>query len=209
MIRIPPRAAIVLLCLGLLAGCAAPRAVAPTIPPPPTGAACLDALSARGASFELVAVPVARRGCTVPDGVALSQARSAIEPAATMSCPLALRLAEFDERVIQPAAQRHFGRPVALVRQIGAYSCRMRTGGGRLSEHASGRAIDIAGFEIEGGPRIAVKRDWRDPGPRGAFLREVALAACQWFSVVLTPNHDVWHADHLHFDLGRYGLCGV
>lgn len=209
MIRIPARAVVALLCLGALAGCAAPRAVPPPAPPLPTGPACLDALGSRGASFELTALSVARRGCALSEGVALRQAGSAIEPPATLSCPLALRLSEFDERVIQPAAQRHFGRPVTLVRQIGAYSCRMRTGGGRLSEHASGRAIDIAGFEIAGGPRIAVKGDWRDPGPRGAFLREVALAACQWFSVVLTPNHDTWHADHLHLDLGRHRLCGL
>jgi hypothetical protein len=179
------------------------------VPMPPTGAACLDALGGRGASFEMVAVPVARRGCTLADGVALRRTRAAIEPAATLSCPLALRLAEFDERVIQPAALRHFGRPAALIHQIGAYSCRLRTGGSRLSEHAVGRAIDIAAFEIDSGPRVAVKEHWRDPGPRGAFLREVAREACVWFSVVLTPNHDVWHADHLHLDLGRHRLCGV
>ncbi len=207
--RFPVRAAVLLFALGILAACGAPHAVAPPVPPPPTGAACLDALGARSASFALTAVPAARRGCAVADSLALHSTRSAIEPVAILSCPLALRLAEFDERVIQPAALRHFGRPVARVRQIGAYSCRMRTGGGRLSEHASGRAIDIAAFEIEGGPHVAVKSHWRDPGPRGAFLRAVAREACGWFSVVLTPNHDVWHADHLHFDLGRYRLCGL
>jgi hypothetical protein len=54
-----------------------------------------------------------------------------------------------------------------------------------------------------------VKEHWRDPGPRGRFLREIARAACDSFSVVLTPNHDVWHADHLHFDIGKDRLCGM
>jgi len=199
------------LLLTALAACGAPRAVVP--PPPverPAPMACVDALSARGAAFDLAAVPVARRGCALVDGVSLRQSQMTIEPAATMSCPLALTLVEFDERVVQPAARRHFGRPATTLRQIGAYSCRVRTGGsGRLSHHASGLAIDIAGFEIEGGPRVLVKEHWRDPGPRGRFLREVARAACDAFSVVLTPNTDVWHADHLHLDIGRDRLCGM
>lgn len=194
-----------------LAACGAPRAVVP--PPqvePPPQTACMDALSERGARFDIAVVPVAGRSCVLTDGVSLRHAQMAVEPAATMSCPLALTLAEFEGRVIQPAARRHFGRSAAIMRQIGAYSCRMRTGGsGRLSHHASGRAIDIAGFEIEGGERVMVKEHWRDPGPRGRFLREIAREACESFSVVLTPNHDVWHADHLHFDIGRDRLCGM
>ncbi|HEX2114020.1 MAG TPA: extensin family protein [Alphaproteobacteria bacterium] len=194
-----------------LAACGAPRAVVP--PPPverPPQTACMNALAGRGAAFDIAVVPVAQRGCVLAEGVSLRQAQMVIEPAATMSCPLALTLVEFDQRVIQPAARRHFGRPATTLRQIGAYSCRLRTGGsGRLSHHASGLAIDIAGFEIEDGPRVLVKEHWRDPGPRGRFLREVTRAACESFSVVLTPNHDVWHADHLHFDIGKDRLCGM
>jgi hypothetical protein len=209
------RAGFVMLAALALTACGAPRAVAPPSPPPPSepappsDAACRVALQERGIVFEPAAVPVARRGCELADAVALRQSRAVVEPAATLSCPMALALVEFDERVIQPAAFRHFGRPATVLRQIGAYSCRQRSGGGRLSEHASGRAIDIAGFEIGGGPRILVREHWRDNGPRGRFLREVARAACAAFSVVLTPSHDVWHADHLHFDIGRDRLCGM
>jgi hypothetical protein len=86
----------------------------------------------------------------------------------------------------------------------------VRTGGsGRLSNHAAGLAIDIAGFEFADGTRVLVKDHWRDPGPRGRFLREIARAACEQFSVVLTPNTDVWHRDHIHLDLGRERLCGI
>lgn len=195
-----------------LAACGAPRAVPPRPPPsePPAPQACLEELSRRGAAFDLVAVPVVRRGCGLTDGVALSRSQLAIEPTATISCPMALALIDFDERVVQPAALRHFGRPATAMRQIGAYSCRMRTGGGgRLSNHAAGLAIDIAAFEIEDGTRVVVKEHWRDPGPRGRFLREIARQACETFSVVLTPNTDVWHRDHIHLDLGRDRLCGI
>jgi hypothetical protein len=204
----------VMLASAALAACGAPRAVVPPPPPPVEPApspdvSCFTSLQARGATFEPAVIPVARRGCDVPDAVVLRQSRAAIEPAATMSCTMALALVEFDERVIQPAAFRYFGRPVTVLRQTGAYSCRQRTGSGRLSKHASGQAVDIAGFEISGGPRVLVREHWRDTGARGRFLREVARAACDAFSVVLTPSHDVWHADHFHFDIGPNRFCGM
>jgi hypothetical protein len=205
-----PIIAVLMGALTVLAACGAPRAVPPPQVDQRTPTACVEALARRGATFDLVAAPVARRGCGLTDGIALRQTQLAIEPAATVSCPLALALTDFDARVIQPAALRHFGRSATAMRQISSYSCRTRSGGsGRLSHHAAGLAIDIAGFEIEGGLRVAVKEHWRDPGPRGRFLREIARAACESFSVVLTPNHDVWHADHLHFDIGRDRLCGM
>jgi hypothetical protein len=204
----------VLMLSGLtLSACAAPRAVPPPpAPPAPVAPApsCLDALAARGAVFAPAMVPTARRGCALTDGVSLGTAGAVLEPPAVVNCPLALVLADFEARVIQPAAMRHLGGKVATIRQIGAYSCRTRSGGsGQLSHHAAGLAIDIAGFDMEDGSRVLVKRHWRDPGPRGRFLREVARAACDAFSVVLTPSHDVWHADHLHLDIGRDRLCGM
>lgn len=213
MPRRPAARAALLISVILLTACGAPRAVVPPRPPPaetarPDGA-CLDALRQRGAVFDSAAVPVASRGCEIANGILLQQLRMTLEPAAALNCPMALALVEFDERVIQPAAIRHFGRPATALRQIGAYSCRRRSGGGRLSEHAFGRAIDIAGFEIDGGPRVLVREHWRDPGARGRFLREVARAACETFGVVLTPNHDVWHADHFHLDIGPHRLCGL
>jgi hypothetical protein len=205
-------AAGIALFAGLLAltGCAAPRAVPPRPAETVAPGVCLDALSRSGAAYEIATIPVARRGCGLTEGVSLRQSQATIEPAATMSCPLALALTEFEARVIQPAAEKHLGARTTTIRQIGAYSCRVRTGGsGRLSNHAAGLAIDIAGFDMANGTHVLVKRDWRDPGPRGRFLREVARAACESFSVVLTPNTDVFHHDHIHLDIGRDRLCSV
>lgn len=193
-----------------LAACAAPRAVPPRTAEPPAPGVCLDALARSGAAYDIATIPVARRGCGLTEGVLLRQSQAAIEPAATVACPLALTLTEFEARVIQPAALKHLGARATTIRQIGAYSCRVRTGGsGRLSNHAAGLAIDIAGFETADGQRVLVKQHWRDPGPRGRFLREVARAACEQFSVVLTPNTDVFHHDHIHLDIGRDKLCSV
>jgi hypothetical protein len=202
--------AVLLLAIALSA-CAAPRAVPPPQPvEPPVAGVCLDALARSGAAFDPAVLPAARRGCGLIEGVSLRQSQAAIEPAATVSCQLALALTTFEASVIQPAALKHLGTRATAIRQIGAYSCRVRTGGsGRLSNHAAGLAIDIAGFEMADGTRVLVKDHWRDPGPRGRFLREIARAACEQFSVVLTPNTDVWHRDHIHLDLGRDRLCSV
>jgi hypothetical protein len=206
----PALTAALLPALLALAACAAPRAVPPRPAETLAPGACLEALARSGAAYDIASIPAARRGCGLTEGVLLRQSQAAIEPAATVSCPLALAFTEFDARVIQPTALQHFGLPVSAMRQIGASSCRVRTGGGgRLSNHAAGLAIDIAGFQLADGQRILVKDHWRDPGPRGRFLRELARAACEQFSVVLTPNTDVFHHDHIHLDIGRDKLCSV
>jgi hypothetical protein len=37
----------------------------------------------------------------------------------------------------------------------------------------------------------------------------VARAACGYFSVVLTPDSNADHFNHMHFDLGPDRLCSV
>ncbi|HEX6977780.1 MAG TPA: extensin family protein [Alphaproteobacteria bacterium] len=200
----------VLLAL-LVAACGAPRAVPPSSPaielrPPPL--ACLEALERRGVAFEPAVAPAGARGCKPIDGINLRRAEASYQPQATLTCPMAVTLAEFERSVIQPAALRHFGRPVVTIHHWSAYSCRARAGRpGRLSEHAFGRAIDIAAFDIADGSRVSVKSHWRDQGPRGRFLRELAKRACESFNVVLTPDSDAAHADHFHFDIGPHRLC--
>jgi hypothetical protein len=70
-------------------------------------------------------------------------------------------------------------------------------------------AIDISGFQLSDGTIVNVERDWAQPGPKSAFLHEVARAACGYFSVVLTPDSNADHFNHMHFDLGPDRLCSV
>jgi hypothetical protein len=99
---------------------------------------------------------------------------------------------------------------VARIDHFGAYSCRANTGRrNQLSEHAYGLAIDISGFRLSDGEIISVERDWSRPGPRGAFLHQLARAACGYFSVVLTPDSNADHFNHMHLDIGRDRLCSV
>ena len=67
----------------------------------------------------------------------------------------------------------------------------------------------MGGFELADGTVISVKKDWRGAGKRSEFLQEVARASCEHFNVVLTPNHNRLHNDHLHLDIGPHRLCGA
>lgn len=60
-------------------------------------------------------------------------------------------------------------------------------------------AIDVSGFRLADGTRIAVARDWRDDH-RGAFLRDIRDGACKLFATILSPDYNAAHADHLHLD---------
>ena len=126
------------------------------------------------------------------------------------SCPVAAALALWEWHVVQPAAQRHFGRPVAGIEHFGSYSCRRVYGrdAGMWSEHAGANAVDLAAFRLEGGARISVVGDWEDDGAKGRFLREVRDGACRVFATVLSPDYNRAHRDHFHLDQARRGAWG-
>lgn len=191
----------------MLAGCAADR---PPVPPPryAAGAACYAALAPDEVRWTQAASPSRRRGCGIADPLRVEAAGGAVlERPALVDCRLATALAAFTREVVQPEAVRHFGQPVLRMSHLGAWDCRPRTGSlFRMSEHASGRALDLAGFELADGRRISVARDW-NRGRAGRFLRAVATGACRYFSIVLTPETDRNHRDHFHLDLGPYRVC--
>ena len=126
------------------------------------------------------------------------------------NCAVAAALALWEWHVVQPAAQRHFGPNVATIEHFGSYSCRRLYGRaeGGWSEHASANAVDIAGFTLSDGTRIAVIRDWDAQGPRGAFLKDVRDGACRLFATVLSPDYNRAHHDHFHLDQAARGRFG-
>jgi len=193
--------------------------LAPPPPPPsprpgtvkltPPGLVCLEALGRRGTVFEIVADHVADNGCNMTNGVLVKQSSIALDKPMTVTCPMAMEVTDFEEQIVQPAAMRIFKRRVVLVRQLGSYSCRGIRGTRRLSEHGRGQALDVAGFDLDGGMKITVKEHWSGAGDRSRFLQEVAKGACKLFNVVLTPKSDADHRDHIHVDIGPYPLCGA
>jgi hypothetical protein len=130
---------------------------------------------------------------------------AALTPPATLACPIVSALERWVTSGVQPAAQHWFGVPVAEIKQISAYSCRsmVGAGGGHISEHAFGNALDVAGFVLADGRKIMVKDGWRGSPEEQGFLHDVQLFACETFSTVLAPGYNVYHYDHIHVDLMR------
>jgi len=194
---------LVTLLIALLSACAAT--------PEPTiggGPSCAGEIAARGGVFERVADREGPNGCRLADAVRLTRSSVALDQPVQINCATALHLLRFETDVLQPAAERHFGKRLTRVRHFGGYSCRARSDNARrLSEHALGNAIDIAGFDLSDGTQITVARHWGEPGARGAFLQDVARGACSIFHLVLTPRTDAQHRSHFHFDIGRWRRC--
>jgi hypothetical protein len=176
--------------------------------------ACATALRATTLSF----VPVPDRppasGCGWTDAVRVSALPARVGTPFVLACPAAVSLALWERHALQPAALARFGERVVAIEHYGSFACR-DIGGGRTesserrSEHATANAIDIAAFVLAGGSVVSVARDWRRSAddPRGRFLREVRDGACGVWSVVLGPDYNAAHRDHLHLDRGRLRAC--
>jgi hypothetical protein len=126
-----------------------------------------------------------------------------VTPPATIGCPLTAALDRWVQTSVQPAAARYFRSRVVEIKEIASYSCRGRNGAmfGKISEHAFGNALDIAGFRLANGREITVVNAWRGTPREQAFLAAAFGGACQDFYTVLGPGSDRYHYNHIHVDL--------
>jgi hypothetical protein len=129
----------------------------------------------------------------------------AINPPATLACPLVSALDRWVSEGVQPAALHWFGVSVTEIKQISAYSCRDMVGAGtsHISEHAFGNALDVAGFTLADGRTISVVKGWHGSAEEQGFLHDVQLYACETFNTVLSPGYNAAHYNHIHVDLMR------
>lgn len=110
--------------------------------------------------------PIKQGACGAPAPILVKSIGAdlpvAIEPPATVRCPLAVALDTWLIDQVQPAALEAFGSPVAKIRNISSYKCRNRYNAPntKISEHAFANALDISEFELASGKRITVLRGW-------------------------------------------------
>ena len=125
------------------------------------------------------------------------------------SCRLAVSFALFDRHVLQPTAQSVYGQAITRVDHLGSFACRnvYNRDNGRLSQHASANALDIAGFRLADGRTVSVLKDWPKTNQDARFLRQVRDGACEMFSVVLSPDYNAAHHNHFHVDVGPWWVC--
>lgn len=176
---------------------------------------CHRELAAMGAPFEPTVIPPATPAgapdaeCSVQDavllrgpilGVALLGTSGDSPAALQTACEAGLALVDTIETVA----------PLGVVglRHYGSYNCRVISGTSEVSRHGYGDAIDFYGFVFEDGDELTYVDDWvhEDPSPSdpgAAWLRDRAM---QWheeriWNVLLTPDYNAAHDDHVHADL--------
>ncbi len=147
--------------------------------------------------------------CPLANVLRVQGSEVALSSSFLASCPLAVAYALFEIHTLQPAAQAVLGQRVVRIDHLGSFACRNVYGrsSGRLSQHATANALDIAEFRLADGQRINLLRDWKDSGDKGRFLREVRDGACSHFNTVLGPDYNAAHQNHFHLDMGAWRVC--
>ncbi|GAB5449252.1 extensin-like domain-containing protein [Gymnodinialimonas sp.] len=142
-------------------------------------------------------------GCGIPSAVRLRTVHGiTLTSPATINCTTAQSLSQWvldAEDIIG-----NTGGGMANLRVVASYACRTRNSraGARLSEHATGNAVDIAGIGLRNGNELSVLSDWRSGN--SSIMRGLHQAACGTFGTVLGPESDRFHQDHFHFDVASY-----
>jgi len=172
-------------------------------------ALCDEVLKTSGLRVSHQADTPADAACPLRNTLRVQGADVALSSSFLASCPLAVAFALFERHSLQPAAQAVFGQSVTRVDHLGSFACRnmYNRAEGRLSQHASANALDIAGFRLADGRSISVLKDWSRDGDSARFLRQVRDDACDDFNVVLSPDYNAAHRNHFHLDMGRWWVC--
>ncbi|MBP1128129.1 hypothetical protein JOE32_004596 [Pseudomonas sp. PvP025] len=172
-------------------------------------ALCDQVLQTSGLRVSHQADSPADVACPLRNVLRVQGAQVTLSSSFLASCPLAVAFALFERHSLQPAAQAVFGQAVTRVDHLGSFACRnvYNRADGRLSQHASANAVDIAGFRLADGRRISVLKDWPGEGDSARFLRHVRDSACDDFNVVLSPDYNAAHRNHFHLDMGRGWVC--
>jgi hypothetical protein len=149
-------------------------------------------------------------GCSALGSVQLLEIGTPVTNLGAMTCPVARQFARWTREALQPAAGAWLGSKVVRIESFGTYSCRPVNSqeGARLSEHGRANAVDVAAFVLADGRRIKVLDGWNsDDEDVRRFFRAIHQAACRRFRIVIGPDADSFHRDHLHFDMGQGPYC--
>lgn len=158
------------------------------------------------AAFEASRIPVTRVpdrpsevGCGLENAVRLPTTLRMSPSAPVVTCRVAAAWVLYERNTLLPAG-------VVGATHLGTHACRNvnRARHGRLSEHATANAIDIAAFRMNDGRELRLARHWEGEDRR---LRRFRDGACDWFGAVLGPEYNAAHSDHFHLDMGRARIC--
>lgn len=178
--------------------------------------ACLEQLATLGVEYKQIPTIADGNGCGIDQPIEVTSLGPGItlSPPGKVRCETALELARWTKQIVVPMlATAKPGETIVGLDQASAYVCRKRNSAttGKISEHAHGNAIDIAGLRFKSGARFEIRPRMQDSTLDGAFQRAITAAACLYFTTVLDPGSDKAHETHLHLDVlkrkGGYRYC--
>jgi hypothetical protein len=197
----------------------APPVQAPPVQalPSPTGDAastCLAKLVAGGASAEAAPPPATSvEGCGIDRPVRLSSIMVdgdavSLPDRPLIACEYATVLADYVRLIVAPLGQAMLHAKVAAIETGPGYSCRTqdRIAGAKISAHAKGLAVDFMAILFADKRRVLVER--QSGADEASYFRAVRTAACGWFTTVLGPGSDAFHASNMHLDIEPHGASG-
>ena len=195
------RLAILVMILAALGSCGKRRKAAPPIP------AGLVELCGNPllAGVERDRITESNPACGIKNPVEiLYVAGVEMTPHPVLNCTTANALATWVDSAAKPDVAA-IGRRLAKLRVGSHYACRTRNSvrGARLSEHATGNAVDITAFTLDSGEVYTIKDGWNSP-VFGKVMQKAYAQACGIFGTTLGPNADRNHLDNLHFDVASY-----
>ena len=184
----------------------------------PTGGAaqaCLAKLIANGAVAEQAPAPAtSTEGCGIDAPIRLSSITVmgagvvSLPDRPLLDCEFAIRLSDYVRLIVAPLGEAILRDRAAAIETGPGYECRTqdRIAGAKISAHAKGRAVDFVSITFGDKRRILVER--QTSSEEATFLRAVRTAACGWFTTVLGPGADAFHATNIHLDAEQHGSSG-
>lgn len=96
------------------------------------------------------------------------------------SCPMAVSSTMFVSQLVKSSANNGMSSPLAHIDHLGSYACRniYHRAKGRLSEHATADAWDIAAFRLKNNDRISVLNHWVQPEEKARWLHQAFQQSC-------------------------------
>ena len=190
------------------------RAAEPPAQAPNEGAAstCLAKLVAGGVGAEAAPAPApSAEGCGIDAPVRLSSITVmgsdvvSLPDRPLLDCEFAAVLADYVALIVAPLGQAMLHAKVAAIETGPGYDCRTqdRLAGARISAHGHGLAVDFVAIAFADKRRLVVER--QSGADEAAYFRAVRTAACGWFTTVLGPGADAFHASNMHLDVERHG----
>ena len=177
---------------------------------PTDGIECLAKLRAAGWDAEPAKPAAGRSECSVPEPVAVKRLRvrdKVVEfpDGPILDCRFAARLGQWASDLVIPVVFGGLGTELKAVRTGPGFECRNRNhaSSGKLSAHATGLAVDVAGFDLANGNHLLVTEATDEAKVR--VLRTLRTGACGWFTTILGPGTDAAHETHWHLDIMKHG----